>query len=103
MSSHRRQCSKKYGKVVSALTTVVAGASSVAASAVGIALPAVGVPVLAAGVGCGVVAAVMSPLSKYFGKKKPKHDNMVIKTGMNLLNERMSKAIEDGVITDDEY
>ena len=28
---------------------------------------------------------------------------MVIKTGINLSNERMSKAIEDGVITDDEY
>ena len=71
MSSHRRQCSKKYGRVVSAFTTVAAGAGtiSVATSAVGIAIPVVGVPVLAGGIGCGVVAAVMSPLSKYFGKK----------------------------------
>ena len=55
MSGNRRQYSKKYGKVVSVLTSLAAGAGtiSVAASAGGIAIPVV--PVLAGGIGCGVV------------------------------------------------
>ena len=113
LKEDRHRLYKKYSKASTALQNVSVALGSLAAaqSTAGIVtsftvvgLP-VGVVLTSLGVASGVVAAVLTPITKHCVKKKMKHarKHSALVSGSCILDKKISKALDDNVLSDEEF
>ena len=104
---------KKYSKASSffnAATTTLASLATIETtagiitSATVIGLP-IGIILSGLGAGSGGLALLFIPLRKYCEKKKSKHlkKHAIINTGVNMIYLKVSKALNDDSISDEEF
>lgn len=109
----RRHSYKKYAKAHSVIESaqVVCSTISAASSTAGIAtaFTVIGLPVAAVLTGAaafsGFIALASSPALRYIANKKKKHDRFaqILKIFLINLNDKISKFVKDGNLSDEEF
>ena len=113
MKDNRYNLTKKYKKVVNALDGAISGLGTVSAATnaagLGLALSVVmapmAIPFGAVGVCTGILSLMFIAPSKYYSKKLTKHTKIMtaIQTQLTAMITRVSRIIDDGKITDQEF
>lgn len=113
MKDNRNSYYKKYSKATSALQKTTIALSSIAAiegtAGIVTSLTVVGLPVgiVLTGIGgfTGLVAAVLTPITKHCQEKKLKHAKLhsILSTGLSVLDKKLSQALNNNIIDEKEF